>query len=99
MTVMSLEEVSKKVEEAFKACINCRFLRNKEPNSPREHVWYNHLCTASPLERKRDPYDGKLKHCAMNSSGLPYFLEEREDGFMHSRDVNIDGTCPKYQRK
>jgi hypothetical protein len=41
-------------------CKNCRFLLNKEPNSPRRDVWYNHLCLASPVVRL-DFYDGPKK--------------------------------------
>ena len=33
-------------------CTQCVHFINREPDSPREHVWYNHLCEATPLPTK-----------------------------------------------
>ena len=75
-------------------CTTCLHFYNREPGGPREHVWYNHLCKASPLPTKVDPYDGVVKSYGMNDLGMEYFSGEK---FAYCRDVN-DGKCPKWQR-
>lgn len=62
-------------------CIRCQNFRNLEPTGPRKDVWYNHLCTASPLPKVIDPYDGRLKH--------------EDQPFAFCRDIN-NGSCPLF---
>jgi hypothetical protein len=74
-------------------CIECAHFINKEPDSVRSEVWYNHLCKASPLGTAVDPYDGKRKPVLKNDLGRDVF---REDRYRHCRDVN-QGDCPHYK--
>ena len=76
-------------------CTQCVHFINREPDSPREQVWYNHLCEATPLPTKVDPYDGKTKPYGSNDLGGEYFTENQS---RYCRDVN-DGTCPKFQTR
>ena len=81
--------------EVITICIKCEHFVNLEPASPREHIWYNHLCKASPLPTKIDPYDGKTKRYTVNGLGNEYFTENQ---FEYCRNVN-DGKCSKFQAK
>lgn len=74
-------------------CKKCRYFVQLETGSVREHVWYNHLCKATPLPMKVDPYDGKTKPYCHNDLGGEYFTE---NPFKYCRDVN-DGQCPQFQ--
>lgn len=73
-------------------CTRCKHFLNKEPDSVRSDVWYNHLCKASPLPVDYDPYDGRLKPWDVNDFGMRYFAREP---YKYCRDVN-DGTCAKF---
>lgn len=42
-------------------CINCEYLIQGEPDTPRARCWYNHLCNAVPRERQRSHYNGELE--------------------------------------
>lgn len=81
------------VEQVVSVCTKCRSFMNLEPGSPREHIWYNHLCKATPLPTAIDPYDGKTKPCGVNDLGNKYFTENQ---FQYCRNVN-EGNCPKFQ--
>ena len=70
-------------EERFTICLECRHVHAKQ-DGPRTHVWYNNACTASPVEKERDPFDGKWKYP---------FGEE----FKRCREVNTHGKCPKFE--
>ena len=74
-------------------CTRCVHFLNLEPNSVRADVWYNHLCKASPLPTKVDPFDGKTKPFDTNDFGDVCFSE---DEFRNCRDVN-NGKCPKFK--
>lgn len=74
-------------------CTRCGHFLNLEPGSVREHIWYNHLCKASPLPKGVDPYDGKEKACSINAFGGRYFSDNE---FQYCRDVN-DGNCQQFQ--
>ena len=76
-------------------CKNCKHFRNLEPDSPRAHVWYNHVCARSPKPKKIDPYDGKLKPWGKNDLGGKVFYSEEKE-FQYCRDVN-DGQCRKFE--
>jgi hypothetical protein len=76
-------------------CTKCANFYNAEPGSVREHVWYNHLCKASPLPKRIDPYDGKMKSCSVNDLGRGIFTDHE---FEYCREVN-DGNCPKFKPK
>lgn len=77
-------------------CKQCRHFLNREPGSAREDVWYNHLCQATPLPTKIDPYDGQEKPYGQNDFGDEYFSPDRK--FEFCRKVN-DGNCPKFEAK
>ena len=62
-------------------CFECRFFHNKEPNSPRKNVWYNHQCIASPLSKSINPVTG-------------YYTDV---SFKYCRNVNTDGQCSKFK--
>ena len=83
--------------EGITVCRCCVGFRNLEPGSVREHVWYNHLCLASPLPRGLDPYDGEEKPYLGNDLGRQCFVEERA-GFHFCRDVN-DGHCELFREE
>ena len=91
---MILEALKGKVQ--FAVCSRCEHFQNLEPGSPREDVWYNHLCKASPLPTARDPYDGTERPYTYNSLGMRYFTEH---GYNYCRDVNTDGKCSEFQRR
>lgn len=73
-------------------CKWCASFKNVEPDSIRADVWYNHLCTVSPLPMSVDPYDGQEKPVGVNSLGHSYFSEDK---FHYCRDVN-DGHCQLF---
>jgi len=74
-------------------CTRCVHFVNREPGSVREDMWYNHLCKATPLPVRIDPYDGKEKHYSTNDLGKEVFSR---DEFQYCREVN-DGQCPKFK--
>ena len=76
-------------------CTKCKYFENLEPGSVREHVWYNHVCKASPLPTAIDPYDGKRKSCGSNDLGGGYFTKR---AYQFCRDVN-NGACPKFEQR
>lgn len=76
-------------------CLQCEHFMNLEPGSVREHNWYNHVCKASPLLTKVDPYDGKEKPCGVNDLGGEYFSEQP---YNYCRNIN-DGKCAKFQAR
>jgi len=84
-----------KLKPKFTVCTACRHFRNLEPNSPRAGVWYNHLCLATPLPKKIDPYDGQLKPYAVNDLGRQAFTDKE---FQYCREVN-DGKCSKFEEQ
>lgn len=90
------EKVKIVVTPKFTICTECAYFYNKEPGSPREDVWYNHLCQASPLPMGRDPYDGKMKPCNQNSFGEKYFTSEK---YNYCRDTNPKGECNLFLKK
>ncbi len=74
-------------------CTKCVHFQNLEPNSSRKDCWYNHLCRATLLPIKIDPYDGKEKPYSVNDLGQECFSE---DTFDYCRNIN-DGACPKFK--
>ncbi len=76
-------------------CYACRHFKNLEPNSPRQDVWYNHICTASPRKQDKDPVTGRIMSVGVNAAGDTYYTEER---FAYCRDIN-KGSCEKYGEK
>ena len=66
-------------------CTQCEHLKNLEPETVREHVWYNHLCRAEALPIVVDPYDGQEK-----SIGV--------EDFAYCRDKN-DDNCADYKAR
>ena len=76
-------------------CTQCVHFVNLEPGSPREHKEYNHLCKATPLPTKVDPYDGKTKPYDVNNLSGEHFAENQ---FQYCHNVN-DGKCPKFQAR
>lgn len=93
--LVSLEDSRKSKQPEVTVCTQCAHFMNLEPGSAREHVWYNHLCQATPLPKKVDPYDGKEKSYGVNDLGQEYYTENK---FQYCRDVN-DGRCPKFQAR
>ena len=74
-------------------CALCQSFLNLEPDSPREDVWYNHLCKASPLEERVDPVTGKPGFAATSDLGQD-FVSDRQYQYCHN--VN-KGFCPLYK--
>lgn len=74
-------------------CTKCKHFMNLEPGSVRTGVWYNHLCRATPLPTKFDPYDGKVKPYRVNDMGTEHFVHQR---YQFCRYIN-DGKCPKFE--
>ncbi len=73
-------------------CKNCSNFINLDVGSPRENVWYNHLCAASPLPTRIDPFDGNEKPFSKNDLGQEH---PSRHWFEYCRDVN-NGECQKY---
>jgi hypothetical protein len=84
---------SQKTESKVTICTQCESFENLEPCSPCEHIWYNHLCKATPLPTKVDPYDGKMKSYIVNALGGECFTENK---FQYCQRVN-DGKCLKFK--
>jgi hypothetical protein len=80
-------------EEEFTVCIKCVHFHNKERHSPREHVWYNHVCKAVKRKKVKDPYDGKMRYGGVNDLGTVYTTD---DPYRYCRDINNDGKCKYY---
>lgn len=78
-------------------CRECKHFRNLEPGSAREHIWYNHLCLASPLPTRIDPYDGVEKPYSRNDLGSVYFSQDKP--YHYCRTINPDGSCEKFEEK
>lgn len=76
-------------------CTKCVHFFNLEPNSPRSHTWYNHLCCASPLPKAVDPFDGQEKPYRTNDIVRQYFVDKE---FEYCREIN-NGNCPKFTAK
>ena len=93
--VVSMEDKKKAKMPEVTVCVQCKFFINLEPGSSREHVWYNHLCSATPLPKKIDPYDGKKKPWSRNDLGGEYFSDNE---FKYCKNVN-DGKCPKFESR
>lgn len=74
-------------------CKYCKHFLNKEPDSPRSSVWYNHLCKASPLELATDPVTGEQGYLQKNSLGMAYVTS---DQFQFCREVN-HGDCDLFE--
>ncbi len=75
-------------------CKNCVHFINKEPSGPRSHVWYNHLCGASPLPEVTNPVTGETGYKAVNSLGMEIV---QDNPYHYCRDINTDGTCEKFE--
>jgi hypothetical protein len=82
------------VVQLVTTCKTCVHFRNLELSSVRADIWYNHLCMASPLPTKTDPYDGIAKPYGVNDFGNEYFAGHK---FKFCRDVN-DGKCSKWEK-
>lgn len=74
-------------------CAKCKHFLGKERGTPREDIWYNHFCTASPRKVEIDPVTGKERYYAVNDLGQEYYTHEK---YMFCRDVN-KGNCPKFE--
>lgn len=90
------------LEEQYRVvtiCNRCTHFLNKEPDTVRKDLWYNHFCKASPLKKKKDFYDGKVKSVKINSVGVGVFTD---DNYAHCSDIN-NGNCelwePDYIKK
>lgn len=79
----------------FTVCYECVHFKNLEPRSPREHVWYNHVCTATPLPVQRDPVTGQLQNVSRNDLGREIFTDQP---FQFCREIN-KGNCPLFEKK
>ena len=69
-------------------CKKCKFflIGKEHRKTPRELVWYNLYCKASPLAPAVDPVLGGTVY----DNDLPY---------EHCRDVNTAGHCPKFEQE
>lgn len=67
-------------------CYECKNFINLAQNSCREHIWYNHICLASPSRTRVNPV-----------TGMTEFIEGDESGYMYCRDVNF-GNCDKFEK-
>jgi hypothetical protein len=76
-------------------CVSCRHFRNALKNQAAPEVWYNLICTVSPLPTSVDPVSGKISAFTTNSFGQTVFVD---DEFAYCQDVN-KGNCPKYEGK
>lgn len=76
-------------------CTHCRHFQQLEPDSPRVHCWYNHLCAASRFPVRISPYNGAETSYTFDMYGKPY---DTEHPWQYCRDIN-DGHCPKYEEK
>ena len=85
-----------KILNEFTVCTECRFLLDQTQTWQPSDIWYNQLCTASPLPTARDPYDGQVKPYEGNKYYPKHFVSHR---FSYCRDINKDGNCPKYKPK
>ena len=65
-------------------CVDCKHFKNLEPHSDRADIWYNHLCLASPLEKKRNPVTGKVESIGS------------QHDFAYCCNIN-NGNCAKYE--
>jgi hypothetical protein len=74
-------------------CTKCVNFFNKEPDSVRKDVWYNHLCKADPLPTDIDPYDGNRKPFTHNAMGDKCFTEDK---YSFCCDINKDGNCNNF---
>jgi hypothetical protein len=86
---------TKEEQKEVTICTKCKYFHNKEPNSVREHVWYNHLCKANPLPTKVNPYNGVKMAYGVNDLGGEYFSS---DVYKNCRDIN-KGNCESYKKK
>jgi len=77
----------------FTICTECEHFVNKEPDTHRKDIWYNHFCLAHPLPIEIDPYDGKPKSASHNSLGMKHFTD-RPLGYC--RDFN-HGDCKEFE--
>ena len=77
----------------FTVCTECEHFLNLDSGSCRESIWYNHLCKASPLPKRRDPYDGIEKPWQTNDIGGGGVAEHE---FHFCRNAN-DGSCRKWE--
>jgi len=62
----------------------------------RSEVWYDQFCKASPLEKRVDPIDGRVKCFGVNDLGNSY---STHNGYHYARNINTDGKCEKYEPK
>ena len=85
-------ESTDSLKQAVTICTQCVHFMNLKPRSPRAHIWYNHLCKATPLPTTIDP-DGKKRFYAVNDLGQEYFSDNQ---YQYCREVN-NGNCPKFQ--
>ncbi len=92
LIVLGAQDVS---DPKITICKRCKYFINIDPFSCRRDVWYNHLCRASPLPKKVDPYDGKMKSYRLDRLNRVCFTQH---DFEYCRDVN-DGSCLKFQKK
>ena len=82
-------------KSAVTVCTRCEHFQNLDPDSSHRDIWHNHVCKATPLPTKVDPYDGVEKPYGINDLGVEYFSETE---FQFCRKVN-DGKCPKFQAR
>ncbi len=76
-------------------CEDCVFYRDGA-NHPLIPSWTEKKCGASPLSRKIDPADGKLKYFTIDlRRGETRFLSEKEEPYADCADVNR-GRCYKF---
>ncbi len=64
-------------------CRNCKYFYNKEPDSVRGNMWYNHFCRTNPAK------------VALSYTGDIELAEEKLYRFC--RDCNPDCACRKFE--
>lgn len=79
--------------ETITVCFRCKFFLNKEPNTPRADVWYNHLCQKRPLLKGINPVTGKPQYIASNDLGQYHYTDQE---FVFCRDIN-NGNCQDFE--
>lgn len=92
---MTVNKDTREAVEPTTICYNCIHFFNNEPNSPRQDVWYNHLCRASPRQPIADPVTGKSGYKGVNDLGGEYITDEPYD---YCRKLN-KGLCLLYEPK
>jgi hypothetical protein len=86
-----VEAKTRAVKVTQTVCYDCDYFFNFEPDSPREDIWYNHLCMNAPHTVDVDP-----------QTGMPTYRDERyhvtDRPYRYCRDFN-SGDCSSFVRR